>query len=116
MLVEDRAYFGQNDSVGRQFEQVPLTFRGHPRTNLRKGSSGYSARPLKGRVERPGGEVLVEELGVVRRNDGMLDGHGDAVGQAETISELARYKLALNVNVLAVGSAVASFGDPQHIE
>jgi histidinol-phosphate aminotransferase len=41
---------------------------------------------------------------------------GYAIGQTETISALAKYKLALNVNVLAVGAAVASLGDPQHIE
>jgi histidinol-phosphate aminotransferase len=41
---------------------------------------------------------------------------GYAIGQGETIKRLAKYKLALNVNVLAVGAAVASLGDPQHIE
>lgn len=41
---------------------------------------------------------------------------GYAVGQTETIKKLAEFKLALNVNVLAVGAAVASLGDPQHIE
>ncbi len=41
---------------------------------------------------------------------------GYAIGQAETIEKLAKFKLTLNVNVLAVGAAVASLGDPQHIE
>jgi histidinol-phosphate aminotransferase len=41
---------------------------------------------------------------------------GYAIGQAETIKELTRYRLTFNVNVLGVGAAIASLADPVHIE
>jgi histidinol-phosphate aminotransferase len=41
---------------------------------------------------------------------------GYAVGQADTIKALARHRLTFGTNVLAVAAAVASLGDPAHIE
>jgi histidinol-phosphate aminotransferase len=41
---------------------------------------------------------------------------GYAVGQAETIHKLARYRMPYNVNTFGVAAAVASLKDPQHIK
>jgi histidinol-phosphate aminotransferase len=45
---------------------------------------------------------------------GMRIGYG--VGQAETIGRLARLKMPNNVSVFGVAAAVASLGDPAHID
>src|ERR1043166_5094757 len=41
---------------------------------------------------------------------------GYAVGQAETIRKMARYRMPYNVNTFGVAAAVASLKDPQHIK
>jgi histidinol-phosphate aminotransferase len=41
---------------------------------------------------------------------------GYAVGQAETIRRMARYRMPYNVNTFGVAAAVASLKDPQHIK
>ena len=40
---------------------------------------------------------------------------GYAIGQAETIRKMARYRMPYNVNTFGVAAAVASLKDPQHI-
>ena len=40
---------------------------------------------------------------------------GYAVGQAETVRKLGRYRMPYNVNTLSVAAAVAALKDPQHI-
>ncbi len=41
---------------------------------------------------------------------------GYAIGQAETIRRMARYRMPYNVNTFGVAAAVASLKDPQHIK
>src|SRR5215472_2876432 len=41
---------------------------------------------------------------------------GYAVGQAETIRKMARYRMPYNVNTFGVAAAVASLKDPEHIK
>jgi histidinol-phosphate aminotransferase len=41
---------------------------------------------------------------------------GYAVGQAETIRKMTRYRMPYNVNTFGVAAAVASLKDPQHIK
>jgi histidinol-phosphate aminotransferase len=41
---------------------------------------------------------------------------GYAIGQAETIRKMARYRMPYNVNTFGVAAAIASLKDPQHIK
>jgi histidinol-phosphate aminotransferase len=41
---------------------------------------------------------------------------GYAIGQAETIRKMARYRMPYNVNTFGVAAAMASLKDPQHIK
>ena len=41
---------------------------------------------------------------------------GYAIGQAETIRRMARYRMPYNVNTFGVAAAIASLKDPQHIK
>jgi histidinol-phosphate aminotransferase len=41
---------------------------------------------------------------------------GYAIGQAETVKSLARFKMPYNVSVFGVAAAIASLSDPGHIE
>jgi histidinol-phosphate aminotransferase len=41
---------------------------------------------------------------------------GYAIGRAETIKPLARFKMPYNVSVFGVAAAIAALGDPAHIE
>jgi histidinol-phosphate aminotransferase len=41
---------------------------------------------------------------------------GYAIGQAETIRKMSRYRMPYNVNTFGVAAAVASLKDPKHIE
>jgi histidinol-phosphate aminotransferase len=41
---------------------------------------------------------------------------GYAIGQAETIRKMARYRMPYNVNTFGVAAAVASLKDPEHIK